>query len=734
MKYRTGLKSNAQIQEAVQELLAGMTLAEKLGQMTQSVGADIVYIGTTTQSESVEGWIRSGLVGSMIQVDEPRKLAEKIRRYQKIAVEESRLGIPLLFAQDVIHGFETVFPIPLAWSSSFDPELIRGAAAIAAKEASACGINYVYSPMVDIAHDPRWGRVAEGAGEDPCLGARIAQAIVEGFQGKTLGESDRSVAACLKHYLGYGAAEGGRDYNTAEFSRTAMYNTYLSPFRAGVAAGAASVMTAFNVIDGVPAVANKPLLEGVLRGELGFDGVVISDYNAVMELMMHGVAASPKEAAEKSLDAGLDIEMTTTYFKQYGEQIVRKHPELLEKIDCAAARVLTLKYRLGLMDDPYRYLRENEIDDVVFSTEHLDYSQKVAENSAVLLKNDGILPLRRGQRVALIGPFADSTDLCGCWSFSTRRPETRTLREGFENLGWTVTVEAGSGVNEPLCGGLERAVALAEKSDVVILALGENDVMSGESCCRMHITVPQAQQELAERVQKTGVPTVLCLMNGRPLLLNWYAEHCAAILQCYQLGSRAGSAIARLLTGAANPCGKLTMTVPMDVGQIPLYYNHLPTGRPLDDEDSQEHFLSRYLDGPNRPLYPFGYGLSYTSFRLSDLKLDRDTIRLSETATLSVTVQNTGEREGGEVVQLYMRDVAASVSRPVRELKGFCKVQLAAGEQKTLEFQLDADMMSFYDTKGERRFEPGVFRFTVGTSSADKNSLRTELKVIADEV
>lgn len=732
MKFRTGARTDSEIRTAVEELLARMTLAEKLGQMTQSVGADIVAIGSTKVNEPVEGLIRSGRIGSMIQVGQPQKLAENIRRFQKLAVEETRLGIPLLFAQDVIHGFETVFPIPLAWSSSFDMDMIQKAAAIAAKEASLCGINYIYAPMVDIVHDPRWGRVAESGGEDPYLGARIADAIVKGFQGESLGQTEHSVIACLKHYIGYGAAEGGRDYNTTEFSRTAMYNTYLPPFRAGVQAGAGSVMTAFNVIDGVPAAANRWLLEEVLRRQLGFDGMIISDYSAVMELMMHGVAADEAEAAQKAMEATLDIEMTTSYFNRYGSVLAEKYPWLLERIDSAVTRILTMKYRLGLMDDPYKFLKEEEIERTVFCQAHLDYSRQLAESSAVLLKNDGILPLQKGKKVALIGPFADSTDLCGCWAFSTRKAETVTLRQGFEQLGWQVGVESGSGVENCLDGGEERAEALARQSDVVILALGERHDMSGEACSRMNIVIPEPQQRLAQRIAATGVPVVLCLMNGRPLLLNWYEEHCSGILQCYQLGSQAGAAIANLLTGKVNPSGKLTMSVPGHTGQIPVYYNYLPTGRPFA-EGSGEHFLSRYLDGDNMPLYPFGYGLSYTTFRLSDMELDKTVIRPDEKAVLAVTLENTGSLPGAEVVQLYMRDVSASISRPVKELKGFCKVMLQPGEKRRVSFTIDSETLRFYDTNGNACLEPGLFRFTVGTSSADKNSLTFEMQVIAHE-
>ena len=734
MNYKKKPKNDREIQQAVQELLAKMTLPEKLGQMTQAVGAEISYIGSTGKGEPVEQRIREGKIGSMILVDEPTALAAKIKHFQKMAVEESRLGIPLLFAQDVIHGFETVFPIPLAWSSSFDLELIQGAAEIAAKEAAACGINYVYSPMVDLVRDPRWGRVAESAGEDPFLGSAIAAALVRGYQGEKIGCTSHSVAACLKHFLGYGAAEAGRDYNTVDFSPTTMFNHYLLPFKAGIDAGAASIMAAFNVVDGVPVTANYKLLTEILRNKLNFTGVVISDYNGVLELIAHGVAVNEKEAAAKALKAGLDIEMTTNFFNRFGEELCCASRAITDNVDRAVTRILTLKYQLGLMDDPFRSLNSPEkIKSTVFCREYLAYSRKLAENSVVLLKNDSILPIKAEQKVALIGPFAESKDLCGCWSFSTRKNETTDLKSGFELLGWKVMTEAGCAVNEKINGGLQRAKLLAEKSDLVILALGENDVMSGEACSRMSISLPAVQQELAESLAEIGVPLVLCLMNGRPLLLNWYAEHCQAILQCYQLGSQAGLAIAKILIGQVNPSGKLTMSIPYAQGQIPVYYNHLSTGRPLLDETSEEHFLSRYLDGPNHPLYPFGFGLSYTEFRMQEIELDKPTIAVNEEAEVAVTLANIGKYEGSEVVQLYIRDPSASIARPVKELKGFKKISLLPGQKKQVNFKVNREMLSFYDSDGELRCEPGLFILTLATSSDDAHSLNINLEVVADE-
>lgn len=719
--YKTGRRPGQSIAQAVEELLAQMTLEEKLGQMSQSVGADIAAVGSTKVNDPVEELIRQGRVGSMIQVGEPAALAARIRRLQTLAVEESRLGIPLLFCQDVIHGFETVFPIPLAWSCSFDAPRIRAAAHTAACEAACCGIMYAYSPMVDVPHDPRWGRVAETAGEDPWWGAQVARALVEGLQDPADGGG---VLACLKHYLGYAAGEAGRDYNTAEFSETALRNLYLPPFKAGVEAGAASVMTAFNVVNGVPAVANRPLVEGLLRGELGFDGLVISDYAAVMELLEHGVAEDEAEAACKALAATLDIEMTTACFRNHLPRLIREGKADERRVDDAVRRILTAKYRLGIMDDPYRFLREGEIPQRVFTPQARAESKELAVRSAVLLKNNGVLPLQKGKTVALIGPFADSADLCGCWSFSTRRNETVTLAQGLRAKGVRLVVEAGSGVEQPLEGGLERARAAARSADLVVLALGESGVMSGEACSRMDISVPGCQTELAQAVLQEKKPTALVLVNGRPLLLDWYDEHMDAILEGWALGSEAGAALADLLVGDQVPGGKLTMSFPRRTGQIPVYYNALPTGRPYV-EGSGEHFQSRYLDGPNRPLYPFGHGLGYTECRCGELCLSAEQLTAGGSITASLELENLGCRPARETVQLYLRDCCASISRPVLELKAVQKAELAPGESRRIEFAITEPMLRFYDAQGRFVSEPGRFEVMAGLSS-DERALKKQ--------
>lgn len=730
--YHTGCKNEKDIAIAVEHLLSRMTLEEKIGQMSQTVGQDITYIGSTKTEYKMEDLVAEGRVGSMIQVAEPEKLVEICRKFQDIAVNKTRLGIPLLFCQDVIHGFETVFPIPLAWACSFDMEKIGDAAKTAAREATTSGINCIFAPMVDVVHDARWGRVAESGGEDPYLSGEIAKAIVKGFQGEKLGEEDTSAAACLKHYLGYGAAEGGRDYNTTEFSRTGLYNTYLPPFRAGVQAGAGMVMTAFNVIEGIPAVANKWLVNDVLRGELGFDGVVVSDYNAVMELLEHGVATDEEEAARKACEATLDIEMTTSLFWEHLPKLIEDGVVDEKLVDEAVTRVLTLKYKLGLMDNPYRHMRAKEIKEKVFCKEHREQSKRLAQDSAVLLKNDGVLPFSRDNTVAVIGPFADSTDLNGCWAFSFHRKETVTLAEGLKAQGVKTLVAKGCEAENEIENGIDEAVAVARQADVVVLALGETDRMSGEACSRMQPVLPKCQDALAKAVCALGKPTVVCLFNGRPLVVNWYAENCNAVLECWQLGTETGDAVAALLLGDINPSGKLSMCFPRDIGQIPLYYNYLPTGRPTNEE-SGEHFQSRYLDGSATPLYPFGYGLSYTSFELSDIRLDKVRMRTSGSAKLTVTLKNTGKCAGSEVVQLYIRDVAASISRPVRELKGFKKLKLQPGESCEVCFEINEDMLSYYMPSGEKVLEEGKFLLMVSTYATNPNTLVKELEVYANK-
>ncbi|MDR1952861.1 MAG: glycoside hydrolase family 3 C-terminal domain-containing protein [Clostridiales Family XIII bacterium] len=712
----------AEIVAAVDSLLAEMTLEEKLGQMSMSVGAEITAIGGSGTGAPIEQSIREGRVGATIQVAPPLEMARRIRELQRIAVEESRLGIPLLFCQDVIHGFETVFPIPLAQACSFDPRRVREVSAVAAAEAGSCGIMLTFAPMADLVRDPRWGRAAESFGEDPYLASIFARATTEGFQGEDL-RRNGGIAACIKHYIGYGAAEGGRDYNTAEIGETTLRNYYLPPFAACVAADIASVMPSFNVIDGIPMTANKRLLSGLLREELGFEGVMISDYTAVTELIAHGVAADEAEAAEKAVSAGVDIEMTSACFLGNLRASIEKGVVKESVVDDAVRRILSLKHRLGIMKDPYKFLREDAFAAKVYSAPHLKSSRELAIRSCVLLKNDGILPIDEGQRVALIGPFGDSADLCGCWSFSTRREETCTIARALTQRGVTVDVCAGCDIDVPIPGGIEKAVNLAAQSDVILLALGEPSVDSGEASSRMDLELPAVQRDLANALIALGKPIALILTNGRPLLLDWFDRHMNAILEIWAPGSEGGAAVAELLLGKESPTGKLAMSFPRHMGQIPVYYNALPTGRPWREGDSNR-FLSQYIDGPNAPLYPFGFGLTYTSFACGGLTLSRDVLHANTEITAGITLSNTGARAGEETVQLYIRDESASVSRPVKELKGFQKITLSPGERAEVSFRITEEMLRFYRTDGVYTSEPGIFEVMIGTSSADADLLR----------
>lgn len=719
------LNAEEETTAAVERLLSLMTLEEKIGQMTQSGGLNTDAIGSYVEADPLTEQIRQGKIGSVINLG---MSAEEALKLQRIAVTESRLGIPLLFCQDVIHGFQTIFPIPLAWSCSFDPNLIRKSVEASAREASAVGTMLAFSPMLDIGRDPRWGRVAEGAGEDPYLTSLLARAQVEGYQGSYLGE-EGSMATCLKHFIGYGAAEGGRDYNTVCIDEATLRNVYLPPFKAGIEAGAASVMTAFNVVNGVPAAGNRALLEGLLRKELGFDGIVISDYAAVDEMIAHGAADGNREAAIRTANATLDIEMATSHFNHCLPEAVRSGDVEEAVIDAAVRRILTLKFRLGLMKDSYRYFRPEDAKKFTYCEEHLELSRQLARKSIVLLKNKGVLPLDKNKKLALIGPIGDSKDLLGTWAFSRYGEKTVTIREGLEQAGYTLLVEPGTGIHEELPGGMERALAIAKEADVVLLALGEDSTMSGEASSRQNIDVPKVQTRLAEVIQQTGKPVVLLLTNGRPLLLDWFDRHMDAILETWFLGSEAGHAIADVLSGDYNPSGKLTMSFPRHPGQIPIYYNSLNTGRPFV-EGGENPFTSCYLDGSNTPLYPFGHGLSYTEFKISSLQLDRNQMTAEESLKVSVMITNTGNRAGEETIQLYIRDVVASIVRPVKELKDFQKVYLQPGESVQVTFEITEEKLRFYDIDGRFTSEIGRFLVYVGRDSDDRSLLGAEFHLV----
>ena len=707
-----------QTETAIDKLIEKMTLEEKIGQMSQAGGLDTSSIGNPIEGQPIMERIQQGKIGSIIHQGLHPELAYNL---QKEAVEHSRLGIPLIFCQDIIHGYQTVLPIPLAWSCSFDPEAVKKGAAMAAAEASTAGLMYGFSPMLDIARDPRWGRVAEGNGEDPYLDSRMAEAVVKGFQGDTKdGYSNDSIAACLKHFVGYSAAEGGRDYNTVEISDSTLHNIYLPAFKAGIDAGASSVMSSFNIMDGEPVSGNSHILKDILRDELGFEGVLISDYAAVEEICLHGGAEDSKQAAELSANATMDIEMGTSDFNQYLPQLVEEGKVSVETIDNAVRRVLRLKFALGIMDDPYRYLRPALMEQRLFSEENRRTSLELAEKSIVLLKNEGILPLQKGCKVAVIGPMADSTDLLGTWQFTDYETDTVTIAQGLRKEGFEVSVTEGCGIHDPIPGGVERAVAAASQADVVVLALGEDSSMSGEAASRQSISIPQAQLDLVHGVKCTGRPLIAVLINGRPLDLNWLNQNVHAIVEAWFPGSMGGDAIAHVLSGAYNPTGHLSVSFPVHQGQIPIYYNRFSTARPLTWKNAGDKFISKYLDGPNEPLFPFGFGLSYSRFACSFARL-KDSDYPYAVAKISVDVENLSDVPGTALVQLYIQDLKGSIVRPIKELKGFQQVPLGAGERKTVSFAITEEMLRFYTKRKKWESENGKFVAMIGLSSRDED-------------
>jgi len=699
-----------------------MTLEEKLGQLTQVAGpgsqtGPAARAGTETE-------IRAGRIGSFLGV----RGAAYSRSLQRVAVEGSRLGIPLLFADDVIHGFRTIFPVPLAEASSWDPAAVERAAHIGAVEASAHGIQWTYAPMVDIARDPRWGRVVEGSGEDPYLGSVMAAARVRGFQGTDLG-ADSTVLATAKHFVAYGAAEGGRDYNTADVSDRTLAEIYLPPFKAAVDAGAGSVMAAFNEIAGVPMHANQHLIRDLLRGSWGFRGILVSDYTGIAELMHHGVAGDSAGAAALAIRAGVDVDLVGRSYLNQLPALVRDGvvPESL--VNQAVKRVLRAKYDLGLFADPYRYSDTVRERARTLTPEHLAVAREMARKSIVLLKNAGrALPLSKTlHTLAVIGPLADdAASALGPWAGDGHPEDAVTVLTGIKQAvpGTRVLYAKGAGVRDADTTGFAEALRTARAADAVVLVLGEDRDMSGEASNRTSLDLPGVQEQLAERVQATGKPAVVVLMNGRPLSVSWLDANVPAIVEAWYLGVQTGPAVADVLFGDYNPGGKLPISVPRTVGQVPIYYNHKPTGRPPDPND---HYTSKYLDAPSTPLYPFGHGLSYTTFGYGDLRLSSARLRRADSLVVSVRVANTGQRAGDEVVQLYVRDEVASITRPVLALRRFERVTLAAGEARTVAFTLRGEDLAFPGANLQPVVEPGFFTVGVGGSSADLKQGRFEL-------
>ncbi len=709
--------SQDRIEQRVNALLARMTLEEKLGQLQQLDGE----ANGNFRPEHLQ-MARQGLLGSTLNV----RGAQKTNQLQRIAVTESRLKIPLIFGFDVIHGYRTIFPIPLGEAASWDPAAAERAAGIAAAEARAAGVHWTFAPMVDIARDPRWGRITEGSGEDPYLGSLMARARVRGFQGSDYSAQDK-IVACAKHWVAYGAAEAGRDYNTTDVSERTLREVYFPPFKAAVDAGVGTFMSAFNDLNGVPSSANPFTLTEVLRGEWKFDGFVVSDYTSVEELMKHGLATNGADAAREALSAGVDMEMVSRLYNKHAGELLKDRQLSQQTIDEAVRRILRVKFRLGLFDKPYA--DEALEPAAIFNSANVAAARDIAARSIVLLKNERqVLPLDKTVRsIALIGPLADSRqDMLGSWNGDGKVEDAVTLLQGIKSKLPQVRINYAKGceVNSGKTDGFEEALRAARESDVTIIAVGESADMSGEAASRSSLDLPGRQLELVKAVQATGKPIVVVLMNGRPLTINWLAENSPAILETWFGGSQAGNAIADVLFADVNPGGKLPVTFPRAVGQIPLYYNHKNTGRP---PDAKNKYTSKYLDVDWRPLFPFGYGLSYTQFKITNLQLSAQRIPLNGKLTVTVEVENTGKRAGDEVVQLYIRDVAASVTRPVKELKGFQRVTLQPGEKKRVEFVLTAEQLGIWNRQMRFTVEPGEFKVMVGANSEDL--LETALEV-----
>lgn len=707
----------------IDSLLAEMTVEEKLGQLAQYTGQWAETGPTMPQGGEEE--VRAGRVGSFLNIFG----ADVTRETQRIAVESSRLGIPLLFGHDVIHGFRTIFPVPLAEASSWDPVVVEEAARVAAEEATAHGIHWTFAPMVDIARDPRWGRIVEGSGEDPYLGSVMAAARVRGFQGTDL-NAPNTMLACAKHFAAYGGAEGGRDYNTVDISERTLREIYLKPFHAAVDAGVATLMSSFNEISGIPSHANPFLTKTVLRDEWGFEGFVVGDYTGVLELLQHGIGATRAEVGKKALEAGVDMDMVSGIYANDLPALVNDGQLDIGVVDEAVRRVLRAKYALGLFDDPYRYSDPSRQAAFTLTPDQRAVARKMAQESIVLLKNDGgVLPLSKGiETLAVIGALADDArSSLGSWAAAGRPEDVVTILTGIrEAVGSNTEVvyARGAGPLDDDASGIPEAVRAAEGADAVVLVVGEDAGMSGEASNRSSLDLPGAQQQLAEAIYATGKPVVAVLMNGRPLSVTWLDEHVPSILETWYLGVEMGHAVADVLFGDVNPSGKLPVTFPRNVGQVPIYYNHKNTGRP---PDASNHYTSKYLDVPWTPLYVFGHGLSYTTFDYANLQVNPQTIHPAGSVTVQVEVTNTGEREGVEVVQLYLRDEVASVTRPVKELRRFERVALAPGETKTVTFTLGPDDLSFLDVHLEPVVEPGFFTVYVGTSSAAELSGRFEV-------
>lgn len=706
-----GCSEKDETEKKIDDLLSRMTLHEKIGQMNQLSGGDWL-------TEAAE----KGEVGSILNCVDPAE----INRIQKAAVERSRLGIPILVSRDVIHGFKTIFPIPLGLAATFDPELVESGARVAAVEAASCGVRWTFSPMLDISRDPRWGRIAESSGEDPYLDAVMGAAMVRGYQGN--GDST-SIAACLKHFVGYGATEGGRDYNTVELSERTLRNIYFPAFQAGVDAGAMTLMTSFNTIDGVPSTGNKWLLQDVLRGEWGFDGMIVTDWNSSGEMIMHGFAKDLKDATDLAVNAGVEMDMMSYGYISFIEELVKEKKISEKQIDDAVRDILRLKFRLGLFDNPY--VNEEGSKDVLYAPSHLEAAKQSAIESAILLKNDNALPLKNVKTLLVTGPLADAPyEQMGTWAFDGDETHSVTPLTALKK-DYNVIYEPGTAFSrDRSIAGIAKAKAAASRADAIVVFAGEEAILSGEAHCLSDLNLQGAQSELIAAMRQTGKKVIVVVMAGRPLTIGRDLENCDAMLYSFHPGTMGGEAIADLLSGKAVPSGKTPVTFLKTVGQAPMYYNHLNTGRPntgtetllmdlpLKAGQTSNGCTSYYLDSGYGPLFPFGYGLSYTTFEYSDIALDSREYTAADTIKVKFTLKNSGEYAGIEVAQLYVRDLVGSIARPVKELKGFQRVALNAGESKVVDFSLPVSALAFWNINNEYIVEPGDFQLWVATDSA----------------
>lgn len=736
----------------ITNLMNEMTIEEKIGQLNLASNWTYVSNATLSEEDVAIKQLKEGQMGAFYGFTN----MEQIKQLQDIAMQ-GKHKIPLMFGNDVIHGFETTLPVPLAISNSWNMDLVEESARMAALEASSVGINWVFSPMVDICRDARWGRIVEGGGEDPYLGGEIAKAYVRGYQGDDL-TKDNTVMVCVKHYALYGGADAGRDYNSVFLSRQEALNGFMNPYKQAAIQGAGSYMSSFNEFEGVPATCNKYLLTDLLRDQFGFNGFVVSDATAVNEIMAHGIG-DQQEVSRRALQAGLDMDMGSNAFVATLKKSLDEGKISEEDINKACRRILEAKYKLGLFDDPYKYIKEGRDKKEIRNAEQIAFARKIAQECQVLLKNNGILPLKKDAKIALIGPFGnDAKEMEGAWAMSKSADKNVTILQGIQEAlqGGSVTYAQGSYIFEdealeesvkyglmkmfapnmptppvhpvPAAQLMSEALAKAKAADVIVACLGELNNMSGEGASRSDVTMPTAEENLLKALKATGKPVVLVLTTGRPLILNWENENCDAILNTWALGAEAGHAIADVLFGDVNPSGKLTTSFPRANGQMPIYYNHKNTGRPHPDTKPYQKFTSCYIDVLNGPLFPFGYGLSYTTFEYSDVKLSAAEMPMNGSVTASVTVKNTGDREGKETVQLYIHDVYSSSTRPVKELKGFQKINLKPGESKTVEFTLTAEDLKYYDHELNYVCEPGDFEIMIGTNSNDVKTATLTVK------